>query len=227
MKTVRYEKLLRLGKRGLEISQTPNLHPVLAAAAPRVKTSYQLFADCLEELVRMNEATRKEVEQGEHALGVLSREYDIARAAILSNHVMASFYLASSHYSVPEDLLETSRQTLSLLNSMQKEDWAQVVLPVFSPALAQAEQQWTRAMVARSDFQKLLARLRELADSLEATINDFRRLVRAAYGSSSREYQLMRACRNHTNDSEVPAPLINLQDQGQNQGQNTPKSNAA
>ena len=199
-----FEWLERVARRSQELLGRQDLHPALAAMAGRVDP---VVGDYLEKHAAVRDAATAaghETAQAMKAIAPLKREYDVVRVAVMANAPHEVLGPAASTLTTPDDLLGAAEELEGVVESHQGEDWAAGLLGRLSELLDAGAREYGEGVLARSDLQKAQAKRRQAAALLNAALVDLRRVVRAVYGSRSREYHSLKTYRGRSPEEVEP-----------------------
>lgn len=188
-----FGKLARLARRAMQLTKIEQNHPAVVAVGASVDTVAATFLTAHDRLRAARTAESKEIHESTVAMNALAREYDTVRAVVVIHAPHEQLGSVASRFNTPDDLLAAAEVLEDVLESYAGADWATKVRESFSAALDTATREWVEGVTARSDLQKAQAEQREAAMALSARLVEFRRVVRSAFGSTSREYHSIKS----------------------------------
>lgn len=157
----------------------------LRALAPTFLASYGEFNTADTRATKAGVDTAKEVGEGEAALAKLRTIFDQTKEVVAAHTGIS--YEAASAYGAPEDLMNAAEEMEDLMTAGS--EWAGPLLEVFSATVDEAGKEHGEASQARKAQQKAQLEREQAAGRARPVFVRFRRSVRAAFGSSSREYR--------------------------------------
>jgi hypothetical protein len=150
--------------------------------------------------------TAKEIDEAVTASKPLRSFYDQVREVVMAK-VPGQTYPAAVALKTPTDLLNYSEDVEDVLDERQSETWAKGLFDKMVVLLDAAVKEQNEASAAMQTLQKLQAARRLAAVEARPTFVQFRRVVRATFGRSSREYRsLLDRHGIAPEDDVVPAP---------------------
>jgi hypothetical protein len=196
-------RLLRYAELGTLMTDTanPNLNPQLKAMATRVQDSAKAFQTAHAAVVAADAAAKKEVAEATLKLEAFGRTFDGLRGVIAGNAPHENIGLAASGYPTPVDLFEAAKLLAQVLTAHAQEPWAADLGQSFGADLESTRKEWTEALESQNQVQKLRAVRRAAAGELSLVLVEFRKVVKAVYGPTSREYHSIKAD-NYNDDVE-------------------------
>jgi hypothetical protein len=211
MSEINFDHMERDGLRAKALAQQPNQDPILAAAAPKLVDSVDRYVAVHHRLIATETSMKTEQRRSSSVFKALGQIYDRVRAAIMIGTSEDPMGMAASHFATPDDLLKGSMLIKETLDKYADMDWAQKLIDVFAPALEQAQSIWLNWTAAQAALQKLQAERRQNADSLNALMVGFRKLVKSVYGKTSKEYHSIKGNGHHGDadaDSVGVSPVL-------------------
>lgn len=167
------------------------------------------IANWKERAAGVKEAARKAQEEGAQAIAALKplgELYDRTREVVMLK-VPAERFPAASTLVVPTDFLAKAEDLEDILDRHREEPWAKELFELMVPTLDTAVKEMSEGTEALNALQKAQAEMREAAAAARPLFVRFRRIVRATYGRSSREYRsLLDRQSSATEDDEADEP---------------------
>jgi hypothetical protein len=206
-----FSRLLRYATLSNQMIDTAkeNLHPNLKAIAPRMKAASEAFWAANTTVIAKDSAAKKEVAEAVQKLEAFGRNYDGLRGVITANAPQENTGSASSSYPTPIDLIEAAAQLAKVLNDHGQEPWAAERSATYAAELESARKEWTDALESQNQVQKLRTARRAAANELSDVLVEFRKVVKAVYGSNSREYHSIKADNYNSETEEEGADTTN------------------
>jgi len=202
------DRLKRLVGRAQEIAKKSDKVSVQVAAEPLIEASDN-FSAAEKEVKRIITVVGKETPESDQAMAELAQQFDEARTATLAKMPHAEVGGMASSFATADDLLNGVEELEDLLviaggvNSEhpltedyesvpEGQRWARRLLNVLVPVLEKAVKEHGEAVKAAEDLQKAKQARAESRAGLDFQFRAFRRVVRIALGSTSREYHPIR-----------------------------------
>jgi len=180
-----------------------NEQVALKALAPGLLAQCEAYS-AADAAVRAAElSAKKEIRESLEALTPLKKTYEEARIPIAAHGGTA--YAAVTAFATPDDFLHVAEDMEEELTQSTGKPWAASMLATLTPLIESA----TKERLEANDAQKALQRAQLLRDQAEGVMRpvlvQFRRAVRATFGSSSKAHQELRDRRGHEAAPDDPA----------------------
>jgi len=166
----------------------PGEYVALKALCPDMTARSVTFRTADSAVKAQERVVKKELDEAIAASKPLRSFYDQAREAVMAKAPGQTFP-ASVVLRTPTDLLNYSEDLEDVLDERQSETWAKPMFDKMVGLLDAAVKEQTEASTAMQTLQKLQAARRLAAVEARPTFVQFRRVVRATFGRSSREYR--------------------------------------
>lgn len=175
-----------------DLAAQPDLPPALAAVRPLLTQASEAFAAADAAVRDAVEVWKKEAPEAAQAIAALAPVYDDARD-VARAHLpgLVDDGVASSH-TTAQETIEAAEALADVFSEQAEEEWASTLGPMLEATLAAAIQEVDEKARAGESEQRARAQRASAADTAWEELMRFRRLVRRAYGSSSRQYQSLR-----------------------------------
>jgi hypothetical protein len=189
-----FSKLLRYAELADQIidAKDVKLKPVVKAIAPLVKAATASYQAACTNARNAESAANKEVEEITRKLESFGRTYDSVRGLITATAPHETIGPAASQFTTQIDLIKSAETIEQVLTTHAQEPWASEVGPAFAAELESIKKEWTEALESQNQEQKVKAARKQAADEFFAVLVDFRKVVKAVYGSNSREYHFIK-----------------------------------
>jgi len=167
----------------------------LKALAPGMLTQCDAYAAADAAVRAAEHSANKETRESLDALSPLKKIYEEARVPIAAHGGTA--YPAATTFMTPDDFLHATEDMEEELTRASGDAWAASMVAVLTPLIESA----TKERLEATDAQKALQRAQLARDQAEGVMRpvlvQFRRAVRATFGSSSKSHQELRDRRGH------------------------------
>jgi len=150
---------------------------------------------------------KKEMEEGRSAIAVLLKLIQSWAPALKRDVPGFDGSVYGDQPQVPDDVIEDGERMVSVIDEYKDGQgnpltYRQAALDAFGPVLQAAVKEWGEAEAADSEYQRLLASVRSLADDLQRDLVALRRSLLAVVGRADKDYQKLRAERAGVPDEE-------------------------
>jgi hypothetical protein len=205
MPSLAFPRITRQFRRAKDLAQgamnssDPKLVP-LRVYAPDLIPPIERYLNADQQIVRLSEVLPKEVKESNVALKQLAEYYDSILPIAVDKFNFSGE--ASGSYGTNDDFLKVSEDLEDALTLRKGEDWAAQLLGVYTPLLDSAAKEYAEAVGVRNDLQKAQNARDKAAGEARTPLVRFRRVVRAVYGSTSREYHSIKDPRGPSSDGE-------------------------
>jgi hypothetical protein len=203
MKTLkRYDKVGRVTVRSIEITKSPTAGLAITAAAPELVESGTGFLAQIDALHLLEAQVAGEIGATQAAMVSLRQIYNLARALVLEKFPGEPVGPIASMIATPTDLFRFAQALEPSLKRLPTADGPEIqaITEQLNQALESATRLWSEHVTADQALQKAKAAVDESARQMEAKLVGFRRLVRVAFGSRSKEYHSIKMPRDLVRD---------------------------
>jgi hypothetical protein len=188
-----YEHTDRQVGRAIPLAQTALAAPAgevvaLKALAPEVLTTAAAYQTAKVTLLTLERATAKETEEALAAQAPLAKAYDEA-VGVVTAKVAGTSFAAASTFGTVDDFFIAAEDLEGVLEEHQAEAWAKPLLDRIAPLCDAAAKEQKEATEAGKAAQKARQHRAQAATTFRDALVPFRRVVRATYGRSSKEYR--------------------------------------
>ena len=166
----------------------PTEQVALKAVLPEVMAHCQSFKVADSAVKSQERVTAKEVDEAVRASKPLRSFYDQTREVLMAK-VPGQTYPASVTLKTPDDAINACEDVEDVLEERQGESWAKPLFDKMVPLLDSAVREQAEASVAMQTLQKVKAQRKAVALGARPTFVHFRRVVRATFGRTSKEYR--------------------------------------
>jgi hypothetical protein len=174
----------------------------LKALAPGMLAQCDAYAAADAAARAAEHSANKETRESLEALAPLKKIYEEARVPIAAHGGTA--YPAATTFLTPDDFLHVAEDMEEELTRATGDAWAASMVAVLTPLIESA----TKERLEANDAQKALQRAQLARDQAEGVMRpvlvQFRRAVRATFGSSSKSHQELRDRRGHEAATDDP-----------------------
>lgn len=172
-----------------------NEQVALKALAPSMLAQCDAYAAADAAVRAAEQSAKKEIRESLEALSPLKKIYEEARVPIAAHGGTA--YPAATTFMTPDDFLHGAEDMEEELTRATGDAGAASLVAVLTPLIESA----TKERLEANDAQKALQRAQLARDQVEGAMRpvlvQFRRAVRATFGSSSKSHQELRDRRGH------------------------------
>jgi hypothetical protein len=175
----------------------PNPNPMLKAAEARMRSASATYKVAHKAVLNTASSVDKEVGEAITKIEAFRRTFDALRGVLTTNAPHEKTGPAASQYPTPLDLLRAASRLGEVLGSHGQEPWATELVTVYTTELASVTREWTEASEIQNQQQALKAARRVAADELSGLLVEFRQIVRAVFGPSSRQYHSIKPDRRN------------------------------
>lgn len=135
-------------------------------------------------------AAERELREATQAMQPMAKAYDAAREIVQAKLNVKR--PSASTFTTPDDLLLVCEELERDLEEHKEEEWAAVLLSTYSPLVEKAAKEQAEGSEALKIVQKAGLGREQAEASARPLFIRFRRVVRATFGRSSREYTELR-----------------------------------
>jgi len=209
-------KLRRLAPRAVRIvkRRSPSLK-VIATFEQSMLPKAEAYMTTYDRGLKFEANRRREMQEGRNAIAVLLKHIQ-AWAPLLKRDVpgfQGTIYGDSPV--VPDDVIEDGERIASVIEEFRDAKgnplpYQKVALDALGPVLEEATKEWTEADAADSEYQHLMASVRDMGEDLQKDLVALRRCLLVTVGRSDRDYQKLRSERaglpDEDDDPAAPTP---------------------
>jgi hypothetical protein len=193
------------------VGQSPAIAALLETVVPKADKYIATYDKCM----KFGAKAKKEMSEGRAAVAALLKLIQMW-APLLKRDVPG--FDGSSYGDqpqVPDDVIEDGERMASVIeehrdNAGNPLPYQKAALDGFGPALQAAAKEWGEAEAADSEYQQLMASVRELADALQTDLITLRRSLLVTVGRADKDYQKLRSERaglpDEDDDPNAPVP---------------------
>jgi hypothetical protein len=163
----------------------------LKAAAPDMVAATSAFFAANSQVARLEQTSAKEVAEAMTAQAPLAKLFDEV-SPIVMKKVSGVAWVAASSFSTPDDFLKAAEGLEQVVEDHSGEAWAAPILTKLAALVDSAAKEQSKATEAVRALQKAKAARAQAAQAARDELVAFRRVVRATFGRSSREYRDLR-----------------------------------
>lgn len=184
-----FNRMDRLANRVIRLVSRKDQHKLIGIVGEKTTITANEYLNSQKAVQQAESKTNKEMNESYPVMEMLGKEYDRARIAIKNKASNEAIGAVASEYKTPDDLLNASEKLEEILLTYKNEKWAQDVIETLSPIIDSATKEWTEAIEAGDELQKIKNNRRLCARRFLDELIQFRRAVRSIYGKTSREYR--------------------------------------
>lgn len=210
-------RLRTLARRALRIhDRLEQRHPAIEAIAPQLLSGARAYIEAYDAAAAFQSTQNAEMAGGRQHVEALYRSLQ-AWLSVLERDIQGfERSQLGGRPDAPDRVIGDAERLIELVEPHDEAlPYAQTLLTELREVLGRAEAEWSQAQQALVTQQQLRTKVRETAAVVHRELITFRRTLRSVLGASHRDYQALRASRNHSGDESADEVEIAIEDETQ------------